>query len=414
MSTRPEVQPADRIIRFENLAYGMFIHWGLYSLIGRGEWAQEHEKISKNEYIKLANKFTAKDFDSVAIAKLAKEAGMKYICLTTRHHDGFSLYDTKGLCEFDAPHSAAGRDLIAEFVQGCRSEGIVPFFYHTTLDWYQESFNKDFNSYLDYLINSVEVLCTNYGEIGGFWLDGNGSKPDADWREDELYGTIRKHQPQAIIVNNTGLEARGANGHAEIDSVTYERGCPEPMNREGMDKYLAAEMCEVLNKHWGIADNDFNYISPKDVIERLCACRKAGANFLLNIGPTGDGQIPEYEAAVLRKVGKWIGKCGDVFYKGKPLKIGTDNLDFALEADEKIYLFIYNLPMSGNFNVVCGSGGNLPRSIAGIDKKINSVKWLDNNETLDFCQDVSTGSFVLNTTMYPYGTDLVVRVAELS
>jgi alpha-L-fucosidase len=401
---KADPQPTDRIIRFENLGYGMFIHWGLYSLIGRGEWVQEHEKIPKNEYIKLANRFTAKDFDSVAIAKLAKEAGMKYICLTTRHHDGFSLYDTKGLCEFDAPHSAAGRDLIAEFVQGCRSEGVVPFFYHTTLDWHQESFKKDFNSYLDYLIKSVEVLCKNYGEIGGFWFDGNWSKPDADWREDELYGTIRKHQPQAIIVNNTGLGAHGVISHPEIDSVTYERGYPKQINRKGMDKYLAVEMCEVLNKHWGIATNDFNYISPKDVIERLCACRKVGANFLLNIGPTGDGQIPEYEVSVLRKIGKWIGKCGNVFY----------NLDFSLEANDKIYLFIHNLPMSGDFNVVCGSGGNLPRSFAGIDRKINSVKWLDNNERLDFCQDVYTGLFVLNATMYPYGTDLVVRVAELS
>jgi alpha-L-fucosidase len=407
-------QPADRIIRFENLAYGMFIHWGPYSLIGRGEWVQDYERMPKNEYIKLADKFTAKDFDPFAIAKLAKDAGMKYICLTTRHHDGFSLYDTKGLCDFDAPHSAAGRDLVLEFVQGCRSEGIVPFFYHTTLDWYQESFKNDFNAYLDYLINSIEVLCTNYGEVGGFWFDGNWSKPDADWREDELYGTIRKHQPQAIIINNTGLEARGAIRHPEIDSVTYERGYPKRINREGMNKYLAAEMCEVLNKHWGIATNDFSYISPKDVIERLCACRKVGANFLLNVGPTGDGQIPEYESAILRKTGQWIGKSGDVYYKGKPSNIRTDNQDFALEADGKIYLFVHNLPMSGSFNVVSGSGGNLPRSFAGIDRKINSARWLDNDEKLGFCQDVSSELFTLNATAYHYGTDLVVRLAELS
>lgn len=404
----------DRIERFENLGYGMFIHWGLYSLLGRGEWVQEHEKPAKDEYAKLAGEFTAAGFDAAAIAKLAKVAGMKYICLTTRHHEGFSLYDMRGLCDFDAPHSAAGRDLVAEFVQGCRGEGIVPFFYHTTLDWYQESFENDFNAYLDYLIASVEVLCTQYGEIGGLWFDGNWSKPDADWREDELYETIRKHQPEAIIVNNTGLDARGCVGHRQIDSVTYERGRPEPMNREGMDKYLAAEMCEVLNKHWGIAQNDFNYISPKNVIEGLCACRKAGANLLLNVGPTGDGQIPAYEAAVLQKVGAWIGGTGEVLYKGRPCNVRAENVDFALEANGKLYLFIHNLPISGSENVVAGGSENPPRQFTGIDRTINSVKWLDNDEMLGFSQDVSDGSFVLNPTPYPYGTDLVVRVAELA
>ena len=126
--------PLPRIAEFEKFGMGMFIHWGLYSQLGRGEWVMFHEKIPKNEYMRLADTFTAENFDSRAIAALAKRAGMKYITITTRHHDGFSLYDTKGLSVFDAPHSAAGRDLIREFVDGCRAEGIVPCFYHTTLD----------------------------------------------------------------------------------------------------------------------------------------------------------------------------------------------------------------------------------------------------------------------------------------
>lgn len=406
--------PEKRVAEFETLAYGMFIHWGLYSILGKGEWVQSNHKIPKSEYIKLKDQFTAENFDPAAIASIARNAGMKYICLTTRHHDGFSLYDTKGLCDFDAVHSPAGRDLIAEFVDGCRNEGIVPFFYHTTLDWYQESFESDFDTYFDYLIKSIELLCTNYGKIGGLWFDGNWSKPDADWREDELYGTIRKYQPNAIIVNNTGLTARGKTGHREIDSVTFERGRPSPIDREGAPKYLAGEMCEVLNRHWGIADNDFNYISPKDVIERLCACRKVGANCLLNIGPTADGRIPDYETALLGKVGKWIDICGDSFYKGKPSQIASSGNDFVLEHNGKAYLFLHELSMQGDPNVVLGDAADKPRSFTGIKKKVSSVKWLDNGEELNFCQDSAKGLLTVKPTMYPYGTDLVVRIAEVT
>ncbi|MDQ0901868.1 alpha-L-fucosidase [Paenibacillus sp. V4I7] len=188
-------EPSQHVAAFERMGFGMFIHWGLYSQLGRGEWVMNIDRIAKEEYRKLTDTFSAENFDAKMIASLAKKAGMKYIVLTTRHHDGFSLYDTRGLSTYDAPHSLAGRDLIAEFVDGCREEGIVPFFYHTTIDWYQESYQEDFNAYLDYLIKSVEVLCKHYGKIGGFWFDGNWDKPLADWREDELYGMIRKYQP---------------------------------------------------------------------------------------------------------------------------------------------------------------------------------------------------------------------------
>ena len=129
-------QPLPRIVRFEKLGFGMFIHWGLYSQLEQGEWIQAYNAIPFAEYKKLAETFTAKDFDADAIACLAKEAGMKYIVLTTRHHDGFSLYDTCGLNDFDALHTPAGRDLVAEFVAACRKYDLIPFFYHTTMDWY--------------------------------------------------------------------------------------------------------------------------------------------------------------------------------------------------------------------------------------------------------------------------------------
>ena len=156
-----------RIEAFEEMAFGIFVHWGLYSQIGRGEWILHQDQIPIEEYKKLMSTFTAEDFKAETLVSLAKKAGARYMVLTTRHHEGFSLYDTRGLSDYDAPHSPAGRDLVEEYVRACRREGIVPLFYHTTLDWYQPSFREDFDAYLDYLYRSVEVLCTQYGKIGG-------------------------------------------------------------------------------------------------------------------------------------------------------------------------------------------------------------------------------------------------------
>lgn len=409
-----EPVPEPRIKRFEALGYGMFIHWGLYSISGCGEWTQNLHNIPIDKYSRLKDQFTASEFDAKAIAKLAKEAGMKYIVLTTRHHDGFSLYDTKGLSDYDAPHSPAGRDLIAEFVEGCRLENIVPFFYHTTLDWYQESFENDFTRYLSYLRQSVELLCTNYGQIGGLWFDGNWSKPDADWQLDKLYGMIRKLQPAALIINNTGLDERGEIGHSEIDSVTFEQGRPAPMSREGMEKYIAAEMCQTFNLHWGLAKRDFAYMSPPEIIKNLCVCRKVGANYLLNVGPTAEGRVPDYESAVLRRVGDWIKINRLPIYKGKPCNIKAEGDDFALQFDNKIYLFLFDLPTIGDKNVAIGGGKEGVRVYKGIKKDVCSVRYLDNKQDLKFSYEQETEDLTVEAKGYVYGTNLVVRVVEVN
>lgn len=394
----------------------MFIHWGLYSQLGRGEWVQHMEQIPQEQYEELTKTFTASEFDARKIARLAKEAGMKYITITTRHHDGFSLYDTRGLSDYDAPHSAAKRDLIAEFVEGCRSEGIIPFFYHTTLDWRWNSAKIDeerFNEYLDYLHASVEILCTQYGPIGGLWFDGNWSR-NADWKEDRLYGIIRKHQPEAMIINNTGLEKRGFVGHPEIDSTTFEQALPKPVDRRGWPKYVAGEMCHTMNRHWGYAKHDLNYMSPADIIETLAQCRKVGANYLLNVGPTPEGAIPEYEAAALRRAGEWVHMYADAIYNGKPTPYQAPGKDFLLQTDEKLYWFVFDLSIRGDANVVVAAGGAGPRTVTGIDRPISRVRWIDNDETLHFAQNTERKFATVDMTGQPYGTNLVVRVAEIT
>lgn len=410
-------QPSPRVARFEKMAFGMFVHWGLYSQLGRGEWVKHNYKIPTPEYFRLMEKFRAEEFSGREYARTAKKAGMKYITLTSRHHDGFSLYDTRGLSPNDVTHTPAKRDLILDFVEGCRAEGIVPMLYHTTLDWTDPRFEADFPAYLKYLRDSVEVLCRHYGPIGGFWFDGNWSKKDADWRESELYAVIRRYQPEALIINNTGIQEGGKLGNPEIDSVTFERGRPKALDRTNHPKYVTAEMCHTMNFHWGIAANDFNYLSPAHVITELCLARRAGANLLMNVGPHASGRLPDYESAAFARTGDWIrlheGDAGPI-YAGRPTGIAGEGDDFALELGDSLYLFVLGLTATANTSAHDpGSRGPGPRRFKGVTRRYGRAVWLDNQEKLKLEQKPETGELTLHATRYPYGVNTVVRIARL-
>ena len=397
---------------FEQLALGMFVHFGLYSQLNSGEWVYSIHGLQMDNYCKLKETFVVDGMEQ--IVQTAKSAGCKYITLTTRHHEGFSLYDTRGLSKFDVMHSPTGRDLVKEFVDACRKEDIVPFFYHTTLDWYDENFEKDFDAYLDYLYKSVEILCTQYGKIGGLWFDGNWSKPDADWKEDKLYKMIHHHQPEAMIINNTGLHARGAIGQEEIDAVTFERGMPQPVDLTGRTKYVSGEMCQTLCDHWGIAD-DINFKPVKQLIEELCECRKVGANFLLNIGPSKDGSVSKMQQATMECIGRWMEIYGKAIYNGRPFLIYDSKRDFLLKdaKDPKTaYLFKFDLQQSsGDANVSLDFDDNKASVLDNIPAPVESVTWMDNGESLSFVQQGD--KLDITFTGYSYGKSLCVRVAEI-
>lgn len=399
-----------RIENFEKLGFGLFIHYGLYSVLGTGEWSLNLRHIPPAEYESLSRRFTAKNFDGRELAELAKSAGCRYMTLTTRHHDGFSLYDTRGLNDYDAPHSAAGRDLVADFVRGCRETGILPVLYHTTLDWREKSFKEDFSVYKQYLRDSVEVLCRNYGDLGGLWFDGDWSRPDDDWEEDKLYALIRKYQPDAMIINNTGLKRQGAVGHEEIDGVTFEREQPAKAAATG-GKHRAAEVSQVFGDHWGYAKMDINFKGLKDIITDFANSRRYRANYILNIGPVGDGSVRPLEKAMLEELGKWTGTYGRAIYEPVPSEIDCGE-DFVLMApDGKYYLYVYGLAMDGDPNVTT----RLDRAKTVTLKncpKIRSAKWMDNGEELEFSQDGGTAR--ITATNFDYGGNLVVRVAEIT
>ncbi len=385
--------------RFEDLGFGMFVHFGLYSIYGKGEWAKEICQVPDEKYFGLVKKFKVTKNWAKDLVKTAKDAGCRYITLTTRHHDGFSLYDTCGLNEYDAPHSAAGRDLVREFVDECNANGIVPFFYHTLLDWYNKDFNTDFPKYIDYLVKSVELLCTRYGKIGGLWFDGMWSKWDEDWQEDRLYGTIRKYQPEAMIINNTGLSELGKVGHPELDSVTFERG--KPCKVDNSDRHRAGEMCQILNDHWGYAKNDINYKSVKELISDLVDCRRYGCNFLLNVGPCGNGKVKVLDKAILTEIGKWVRANKGFIYEARPCDLEAENA-IMLKGNGCLYAVV-DAPMASDPNVALG--GALKEVNLGTE--IKAAHWLDNGKKIK----VKNGKFTVEP--FSYGTSLIKRVAKI-
>ena len=389
----------------------MFVHFGPYSVYGHGEWAKSCLKIRDETYEGYVNAFCPKENWAKELAEAAAAAGCKYITLTTRHHDGFSLYDTCGLNTYDAPH-ICGRDLIREYVDACREYGLIPFFYHTLLDWHEPSYKTDFKKYLVYLRESVKLLCTNYGTIGGIWFDGTWDRPNDDWEEDALYGMIRSYQPNAMIINNTGLSAQGALGHPELDSVTFERGKPQPMNMEGAPKYIASEMCQVFNDHWGYTKEDLNYKSPADMIRDLAVCRRFGSNLLMNVGPTEDGTIRLIDRAMLDLMGQWAKIFAEAIYEPRPSGITVENkdCDFILQKDDTYYLFCCDLPMVADVNVALVQGADYT-DVFTLDREITEITWLDNDEPVSFEQ--KEGRVCVHTEPFCYGRNLVVRVAKI-
>jgi alpha-L-fucosidase len=406
----------DYIKDFEKLGFGMFVHFGLYSVEGYGEWGYGINK--PDNYYGLIERFNVKKDWAKELVATAKNAGCKYINITTRHHDGFSLYDTCGLSDFDVMHSATGRDLMKEFVGECNAQGLVPFFYHTCFDWhYQagymkkigkieienqeeyETFFKESN-YFDYWLKSIELLCTRYGKIGGFWFDGIWSCPNANWPLDELYAMIRKYQPEAMIINNTGLSELGKVGHYEIDSVTFERG--KPCFVDNSDRPRAGEMCQTLNDHWGYAKEDINYKPVKELVENLIDCRKFGCNFLMNTGPMGDGSLQTMDKAIFENVGRWVKANKNFIYDIKPSNIKATNAEI-VKGDGCYYALIKDVPMSADPNVQRLQETGHVR----VKAKILSAEWLDNGEKIE----VENDSFKVKP--FKYSRSYSVRVAKL-
>lgn len=315
---------------FQDAKFGMFVHWGLYSLLGRGEWVMHNEQIPPKEYEKLVPQFDPVKFDSQEWVALAAEAGQKYMVVTSRHHDGFSMYDTD-LSDYKVTNTPFKRDPLAELAEACAASGEVKLgFYVSLLDWHHPAYRYRTESglawedYLDFLHGQVRELCTNYGDVCSFWFDGDWPRQDFDesnayfqaggsFEYEQLYGIIRELQPDAIIHNN-----RHAQPLPGEDVQGFEQDLPGE-NTAGFNTTeiyeLPLEICMTINDNWGIHFEDEKHKSTKQLVHNLVRSASLGGNFLLNVGPTAEGKILPLHARRLREIGDWLEIYGASIYK---------------------------------------------------------------------------------------------------
>jgi alpha-L-fucosidase len=303
-----------RLEWFNQARFGMFIHWGLYSLLGRGEWVRYQEGIPAAEYATLAQQFNPRHFRPAEWAALAKSAGMKYMVLTTKHHDGFCLFDSQ-YTDFNAAESAAGRDLVREYVEACRAAGLGVGLYYSVKDWTFPAYFHDpatnpegWAKLVDHFHNQTLELMRNYGKIDILWFDGDddpnyrdwGADKKRLWRSEALMAQIRQFQPDIIINNRAGLPE---------DFETPEQHVPAAAGSSRM-----YESCITMNNHWGYCPADTDWKSTYQLLSMLVASAARGANFLLNVGPDADGVIPLPSVTRLREIGHWLERHGEAIY----------------------------------------------------------------------------------------------------
>jgi alpha-L-fucosidase len=288
--------PEDRERRLKwwrEARFGMFVHWGLYSVYGRHEWVMENEGIPVAEYEQAAKRFNPEPNAARAWAQLAKRAGMKYMVMTTKHHEGFCHFDSK-LTNYSAM-TACGRDLVREYVDAARAEGMRVGFYYSLMDWHHpdgalcatdEAARRRF---VDYIHGQVRELCTNYGKIDILWYDVDWPLKPEGWESVKMNTMVRQLQPDILINNRAGIPE---------DFTT-----PEQRIQASVEPW---ESCMTMNDSWGYQRADDNWKSPKNIVRNLIRCTRDNGNYLLNIGPKPDGTIPLESVNILTDVGRWM------------------------------------------------------------------------------------------------------------
>ena len=320
---------------FQEARFGLFVHWGVYAVAGDGEWVMHNKRITVPEYERdFPTAFNPTKFDAAAWVTMVKAAGMRYITITSKHHDGFAMWDSK-VSDYDVvERTPYGKDILKQLAEECRKQGVKLFFYHSQLDWHHPDYfprgrtgrfsgrddKGDWFKYLDYMDQQLEELLTGYGELGGIWFDGWWDKPDADWRLGKTYGLIHKLQPAALV---------GANHHRKPfpgeDFQMFEKDLPghntAGFNEQSELGSLPFEMCETINNSWGYNKTDGRHKTTRQLVQLLVKAAGYDANFLLNVGPRPDGTIQPEHASRLAEVGQWLQRNGETVYgtRGGPM-----------------------------------------------------------------------------------------------
>jgi alpha-L-fucosidase len=358
----------ERIRWWQEARFGMFIHWGLYAQLGRHEWVMNRERIPVPEYEKLAMTWKPKPKPAREWAALAKQAGMKYLVMTTKHHEGFCLWDT-AQTDYNAVKTGPGRDLVREYVQACRDFDLKIGFYYSLMDWHHpDGFfcAKDEDArrrFLDFTQGCVRELMTNYGKIDILWYDVSWPLPDAEsWESVEMTQMARDLQPH-IIVNN----------RAKLDE---DFGTPEE-HVTAAEAGRAWEACMTFNGSWGYMPISPDWRSAREVVTMLRTATAGQGNLLLNIGPAPDGSVPEQAVERLTTVGEWVAENGEAFY-GPVDRVGRDRMEWMPTG---------TWTLKGNTAYFwCSRWPGRELVIGGLRTKVNQVTLLATSQPVSFHQ----------------------------
>ena len=363
---------------YRDARFGMFIHWGLYAIPARGEWVRSSERMPKEEYMQYFHEFDPADYDVTAWVRAAKRAGMKYVILTAKHHDGFCLFDSM-YTDFKSTNTRLKRDIVADFTNAARAEGLKVGLYFSLLDWYHEDFphygdrqhpmrsdpaysneERDFDRYLDFMHAQVRELCTNYGKLDILWFDFSYDDMRGEkWRATELVNMVRSLQSNIIIDNRLEVSGEGYGSLASGDPTPFHGDfvSPEQMippngiqDVNGNDLYW--EACVTMNNHWGYCARDRYYKSAPMLIRKLVECVSKGGNLLLNVGPDARGNIPRESLERLEAIGAWMRENSRSIYCCGKSKHPKPEYGRITANGNKLYFHIYDnsvgpLPLIG-------------------------------------------------------------------
>jgi len=355
--------------------FGLFIHWGIYAVpagewkgkTNYGEWIRHSAQIPIGEYDKFVKQFNPVKFNADEWVRLAKDAGMKYIVITSKHHDGFCLFDSK-YTDYDVMSTPFKRDILKELSEACRKQGMRLCFYHSIMDWHHPDYlprrdwEKDrsatganFDRYVQYMKNQLKELITNYGPIGVLWFDGEW---ESTWNEKygrDLYRYVRSLQPDIIINNRVGASRSGMEGFSQDKESAGDFGTPEQQIPATGLPGIDWETCMTMNDNWGYNSHDKNFKSAESMIRMLADIASKGGNYLLNIGPTAEGVFPPESIERLRQIGQWMKANGESIYTTqagpfKKLEWGRCTQK-AVAGGTRLYLHVFDWPADGKLIV---------------------------------------------------------------
>ncbi|MFF2089204.1 alpha-L-fucosidase [Paenibacillus sp. NPDC058174] len=392
---------------FLNERFGMFIHWGLYAIPARGEWIRSNENISVEDYQQYFDEFDPVDYNPREWAKAAKQAGMKYAVLTAKHHEGFCLFDSK-LTEYKSTNTKAGRDLVSEFLEAFRAEGLKVGLYYSIIDWYHEdypaygdkfhpmkhdeSYKRDpqnFSRYVDYMHGQVRELLTNYGKLDIMWFDFSYDTMRGEkWRATELMEMMRELQPHIVIDNRLEGSSEGGGTMYTNDPTIYagDFASPEQIIPPGGivahdGTPLPWEACVTLNNNWGYAAADHYYKKPTTIIRKLVECVSKNGNMLLNVGPDAKGKIPKESLDILSEVGDWISRNGSSIYGCGASELPKPEWGRYTQRGNKLYAHVFEESIG-------------PINLAGLAGKVRKARLLADGSELILSRPWNTAEFV--------------------